>query len=269
LSHRSHTSYRFDTTHLTDNINSNRKIYKPFAQTLKQEQARNNRGECLKKESDEETEVLRKAVKIVERPKILADPVRREILRLLNIKPQTSTQLADRLNLSKSTVGYHIVVLRRTKLIKIKWAKPGIHGILEKYYEPVALVFIEDYKHVPDELKKYFLSIHMERLRGVFGAFQLVGDMASTFQTIRESWEQTVKIPSDFDLLAELGDESLKYMTQIGQKYETLETDLDAETLLTKIYSEALRAIITTGVWSKVFANVSEISTLVVKAKNK
>lgn len=223
----------------------------------------------MKKEPEEETEVLRKAVKIVESPKILADPVRREILRLLNIKPQTSTQLADRLNLSKSTVGHHIVVLRRTKLIKIKWAKPSSHGILEKYYEPVALVFIEDYKHIPDELKKYFLSIHMERLRGVLSAFQLVGDMTSAFQTIRKSWEQTVKIPSDFDLLTELGDDSLKYMTQIGEKYEKLTTDLDAETLLTTIYSEALRAIITSGVWGKVFANISEISTLVIKAKNK
>jgi DNA-binding transcriptional ArsR family regulator len=223
----------------------------------------------LEKEFSEETEVLRKAVKIVESPKILADPVRREILRLLNIRPQTSTQLAERLNLSKSTVGHHIVVLRRTKLIKIKWAKPSIHGILEKYYEPVSLVFIEDYKHIPEELKKYFLSIHMERLRGVMGAFQLVGDMTSAFQTIRKSWEQTVKIPSDFDLLTELGDESLKYMTQIGEKYEKLNTDLDAETLLTKIYSETLRAIITSGVWGKVFANISEISTLVVKSKNK
>jgi len=158
----------------------------------------------LSETSNYEGAVLRKAVKIVDNPKILADPVRREILRLLNIKPQTSTQLAERLNLSKSTVGHHIMVLRRKKLIKIKWAKPGSHGILEKYYEPVALVFIEDYKKIPEELKKYFLYIHMERLRGVLSALQLVGDMASAFQTIRNSWKQMVKIPSDFDLLSEL-----------------------------------------------------------------
>jgi len=223
----------------------------------------------LSRTSADEGVNLRKAVKIVDSPKILADPVRREILRLLNIKPQTSTQLAERLNLSKSTVGHHIVVLRRKKLVRIKWAKPGSHGILEKYYEPVALVFIEDYKQIPEELKKYFLSIHMERLRGVLSTLQLVGDMASAFQTIRKSWEQTVKIPSDFDLLSELGDESLKYMTQVGEKYENMMTDLDGETLLTKIYSEVLRLIITSGIWGKVFANISEISTLIVKAKNK
>ena len=222
----------------------------------------------LHKEDEEETAGLRKAVKIVDNPKILADPVRREILRLLNIKPQTSTQLAERLNLSKSTVGHHLMVLRRMKLIKIKWAMPGPHGILEKYYEPVALVFIEDYKHIPEDLKKYFLSIHMERLRGMLSTLQLIGDMTSAFQAIRKTWEQTVKIPSDFDLLSELGNESLKYMTQIGQKYENMMTDLDAETMMTKIYSEALKAIISSSVWAKVFASISEISTLLLK-KNK
>jgi len=222
----------------------------------------------LRNRGEEETEGLRRAVKIVDKPKILADPVRREILRLLNIKPQTSTQLAERLNLSKSTVGHHLTVLRRMKLIKIKWAMPGPHGILEKYYEPVALVFIEDYKHIPEDLKKYFLSIHMERMRGVLSTLQLVGDMTSAFQTLRKSWEQTVKIPPDFDLLSELGNESLKYMTQIGQKYENMMTNLDAETMLTKIYSEALKAIISSGVWAKVFASISEISTLLLK-KNK
>ena len=145
----------------------------------------------LHKDDGEETAGLRRAVKIVDNPKILADPVRREILRLLNIKPQTSTQLAERLNLSKSTVGHHLMVLRRMKLIKIKWAMPDPHGIFEKYYEPVALVFIEDYQHIPEDLKKYFLSIHMERLRGVLSTLQLVGDMASAFQTIRRIWEQT------------------------------------------------------------------------------
>jgi len=226
-------------------------------------------GTYLSKTSHGEEVNARIAVKIVDNPKILADPVRREILRLLNIKPQTSTQLAERLNLSKSTVGHHLVVLRRKKLIRIKWAKPGPHGILEKYYEPVALVFIEDYKKIPDDLKKYFLSIHMERMRGVLSTLQLVGDMTSAFQTIRKSWKQTVKIPSDFDLLSKLGEESLKYMTQIGEKYAGMMTTLDAETLLTKIYSEALRAIISSGVWAKVFANISEISTLILKEKNR
>lgn len=223
----------------------------------------------MRKAKDREGVELRKAVQIVDKPKILVDPVRREILRLLALESQTSTQLAERLNLSKSTVGHHIGVLRRAKLVRIKLAKPGSHGILEKYYEPVALVLIEDYKQIPEELKKYFLNIHMERLRGMFSTLQLIGDMVNAFDVIRESWEHTVKIPSDFDLLNELANETLKYMTQVGKKYENTMTDLDAETLLTKIYSEALRLIITSGVWAKVFAKITEISTLIVREKNR
>jgi len=223
----------------------------------------------LRKTKDREGVELRKAVQIVDKPKILVDPIRREILRLLALESQTSTQLAERLNLSKSTVGHHIGVLRRAKLVRIKLAKPGSHGILEKYYEPVALVLIEDYKQIPEELKKYFLNIHMERLRGMFSTLQLIGDMVNAFDVIRESWEHTVKIPSDFDLLNELANETLKYMTQVGKKYENTMTDLDAETLLTKIYSEVLRLIITSGVWAKVFAKITEISTLIVKEQNR
>lgn len=211
----------------------------------------------------------RKAVRIVKNPKILADPVRREILRLLNVKSQTSTQLAEKLNLSKSTVGHHISVLRRKKLVRIKLAKPGSHGILEKYYEPIALVFVEDYNHIPEELKKYFILIQIERMRGVISVLQIVGDMTSAFQTIKDSRNQIIHIPSDFDLLNELADESLKYMTQVAQKYEDKLTVLDAETLLTKMLSEALQLVITSGVWGKVFANISQISTVLMKERNK
>ncbi len=219
-------------------------------------------------QNSEKTGELKRAVKIVDNPKILADPIRREILRLLTIKPQTITQLAEKLNLSKSTVGHHIRVLRRMKLVKIKVAKPGSHGILEKYYEPVALVFVENYDKIPKQLKKYFINIHMERLRGVLSTLQLVGDITSAFQTIRESWEHIIKIPSDFDLLNELADEAMKYMTEVGRRYENMMTTLDGETLLTKIYSETLRSIITSGIWRKIFESISEITTLIKEEKS-
>jgi len=41
----------------------------------------------------DEEKTLKKAVKIVNAPKILVDPIRREILRLLSIESKTSTQL--------------------------------------------------------------------------------------------------------------------------------------------------------------------------------
>ena len=208
---------------------------------------------------------LKRAVKIVDKPKILADPVRREILRLLVIQPQTATQLAEKLNLTKSTVGHHIQLLLKAKLIRIKRAEPGPHGIVEKYYEPVALVFIEDYSKISKEERKYFLNIHIERLRGMFSAFQLMMNESGSFKAVRESWESSIKGSSRHDLLNELANETLKRITQVGEKYENVMTNLDGETILTKIYSETFRMIISRGVWKKVFANISEAAPLICK----
>ena len=208
---------------------------------------------------------LKRAVKIVDKPKILADPVRREILRLLVIQPQTATQLAEKLNLTKSTVGHHIQLLLKAKLIRIKRAEPGPHGIVEKYYEPVALVFIEDYSKISKEERKYFLNIHIERLRGMFSAFQLMMNESGSFKAVRESWESSIKGSSRHDLLNELANETLKRITQVGEKYENVMTNLDGETILTKIYSETFRMIISRGVWKKVFANINEAAPLICK----
>ncbi|KYH42003.1 MAG: hypothetical protein AYL32_001290 [Candidatus Bathyarchaeota archaeon B26-2] len=191
---------------------------------------------------------LRRAVKIVDEPKVLVDPIRREILRLLALEPQTSTQLAERLSLTKSTVWHHIQVLKKAGLIRIKWAKIGSHGILEKYYEPVAVLFIEDYHKIPEGMKKYFLAIHMERLRGIFSAFQLVGEFKRN---------RSVASPG-FDVMNELAEEALRHMTQVGERYEGKLTDLDGETLLVRIYSETLKSVISREVWSKFIDEMSK-----------
>ena len=197
----------------------------------------------------------RKAVKIVHSTKILADSTRREILRQLAIQPQTATQLAKKMNFTKSTIGHHLEVLRSSKLVKIAWAKPGSHGILEKYYKPIAVLFIQNYKRVPPQLENFFLSIHKERLRGMLTAFQLVG----------ESWKQPLKVPRNFDLLGELAKQTAKHMPQVAKKYENTETEMDGETLLVKIYAETIKEIMSKGIWKEVFADISDISTLILK----
>ena len=197
----------------------------------------------------------RKAVKIVHTTKILADSTRREILRQLAIQPQTATQLAKKLNLTKSTMGHHIQMLRKSRLVKIAWAKPGSHGILEKYYRPTAVLFIQDYKRVPPELKNFFLNIHKERLRGMLSAFQLLG----------ESWKRPLKVPRNFDLIGELAKQTAKHMPQVAKKYENTETEMDGETLLVKIYAETIKKIMRRGIWKEVFADISDISTLILK----
>jgi len=205
-----------------------------------------------------EKSLLRNAVKIIHRPKeakTIVDPIRREILRQLNIQSQTATQLAEKLNLTKSTVGHHIRVLRKARLIRIKLAKPGSHGILEKYYKPVAVLFIEDHTRIPSDLQNYFLHVHMERLRGIIAAFQLIS----------ESRKKTFKIPADVDLLSELARETAKHVAKIGEKYENTETEMGAEDLLAKIYGKAFKTVMTKGIWRKVFADMNEIGTLILK----
>ena len=186
----------------------------------------------------DEPTALRRAVKIVDEPKILMDPVRREILRLLAIRPLTATQLAEKLGLTKSTVSHHIQVLKRAGLIRIKQTRLESHGILEKYYEPTALLFIEDYHKIPKGMRNYFLTVHMERLRGVLIALYLMGRKVRVPRLTRKP-----------DLLRELAGEVLECMTELGSKYENELTDMDGESLLVKIYGEALKSIMSRGAW--------------------
>ncbi|RLI25022.1 hypothetical protein DRO58_06775 [Candidatus Bathyarchaeota archaeon] len=188
-------------------------------------------------QKDEPT-LLRRAVKIVDEPKILMDPVRREILRLLTIRPLTATQLAEKLGLTKSTVSHHIQVLKGAGLIRIKQTRVESHGILEKYYEPTALLFIEDYHKIPKGMRNHFLTVHMERLRGVLIALYLMGRKVRVPRLTRKP-----------DLLRELAGEVLECMTELGAKYENELTDMDGESLLVKIYGEALKSIMSRGAW--------------------
>jgi len=50
------------------------------------------------------------------------------------------------------------------------------HGILEKYYDPTASLFLEDWERIPADLRRYFVHSHMERLRGMLSVFQLMAE---------------------------------------------------------------------------------------------
>ena len=83
------------------------------------------------------------------------------------------------------------------------------------------------------------------------------------------------KIKKEDDIASDLerdnfmsADEAMKYMTEVGRRYENMMTTLDGETLLTKIYSETLRSIITSGVWRKIFESISEVTTLIKEEKS-
>lgn len=191
--------------------------------------------------------VARKVIRVIHEPKIikvLADPVRREILRQLRHEPQTQTQLARKLNLTKPSINHHLQLLRKTRLIRIARTKAESHGILQKYYEPTSSLFIEDFEATPPHLQKYFLQFHLERLRGMLSVFQLIGKTRG----------EPIKVTSDE--LKELAQEIARQMSKVGQRYETTEATINRETLLITIYSEALKEIMTEDKWKDFFANI-------------
>jgi len=176
--------------------------------------------------------------------KVLADPVRREILRQLRHEPQTQTQLARKLNLTKASINHHLRLLHKTRLIRIARTKAESHGILQKYYEPTSSLFIEDFETTPPRLQKYFLQFHIERLRGMLSVFQIVGKTRG----------EPIKVTSDE--LKELAQEIARQMSKVGKRYETTEATINRETLLITIYSEALKEIMTEDKWKDFFANI-------------
>jgi DNA-binding transcriptional ArsR family regulator len=186
------------------------------------------------------TKVARKVVRVIYEPKIikvLADPVRREILRQLRDEPQTQTQLAGKLNLTKPSMRHHLQLLRKARLIRIARTKVESHGILQKYYEPTSNLFIEDFEKTPPYLQKYFLQFHIERLRGMLSVFQLIGKKRG----------EPVEVTSDE--LKELAEEIAKQMAKVGKRYEKTGATMNRETLLITIYSEALKEVMTRSRW--------------------
>jgi DNA-binding transcriptional ArsR family regulator len=199
-----------------------------------------------------------KAVKVIDQPdiiKVLADPVRREILRLLRHESQTQTQLARALNISKPTMKYHIRLLQQSKLVKIAFMQIESHGINQKYFEPTSSIFIEDFQKTPQNIQKYFLQLHIERLRGMLSVFQLIGTKRGD-PIIISSQE-----------LKDLAYEIAQQLAKVGKKYETNQTPLNRETLLIKIYSEALNRVMTEAEWKTFFDDLRTSEKEVLETK--
>lgn len=189
----------------------------------------------------------RTAVQIVNDPKkikLLADPVRREIIRQISTQPQTQNQLADKLELRPSSISHHLRVLRKAGFIKIEHSHVGTHGILEKYYEPTSNLFIEDYKKASVGLQKYFVHTNIERLRG----------MLSMLQILAEKRNKIIEISREE--LREMAQEIADRLPEVAKRYENAQTNTTRETLIIRIYSEALKSVMKKGKWRKIFAYI-------------
>ncbi|MHA1712134.1 MAG: ArsR/SmtB family transcription factor [Candidatus Freyarchaeota archaeon] len=198
----------------------------------------------------------RRAVVVLSDPEsihIMSDPMRKEILRLLLKKPMTETELSEALGINKSSVGYHLKILREYGIISVQRSVVGEHGILQKYYEPTATLFVVDYDKAPLKIKKQYIEVQLERLRGIISLFQMVEVGRGRYLQVSS------------DLMEELAEEMVKNIVAVSRKYEGKETDLDGETFLTLIYGEALNELMKNEKWKKFFASLGALGKLIVK----
>ena len=76
--------------------------------------------------------------------KALADPIRHRILGIIQNRPATAKQIADRLKMSPGTVGHHLQVLEAAGLAKVV-ARRLVRGIVARYYTRTARIFSYDF----------------------------------------------------------------------------------------------------------------------------
>jgi DNA-binding transcriptional ArsR family regulator len=72
--------------------------------------------------------------------KALGDPLRHKILGIIQNRPATAKQIADRLKTPPGTIGYHLQVLEAAGLAKVV-ARRIVRGIVAKYYTRTARIF--------------------------------------------------------------------------------------------------------------------------------
>ncbi len=79
--------------------------------------------------------------------KALADPVRHRILGIIQSRPATAKQIADRLRMPPGTIGHHLQVLESAGLAKVV-ARRLVRGIVAKYYTRTARIFTYNFPDV-------------------------------------------------------------------------------------------------------------------------
>jgi predicted transcriptional regulator len=168
---------------------------------------------------------------------LLADFTRAEIIRLLSRHSMTEKQLSDELGITKAAVGYHLHLLLKAGLIEITKLEAEEHGILQKYYAPVAAMFIIDTNNIPKDVKRFFIQTQIEHLRGMFIVFRLYKHMSEVSS----------------EKLEELASALLKQLKEVAQKHLKDEYPKDPESFRVKIYSEACAKLTEQKEWRNLF----------------
>jgi predicted transcriptional regulator len=167
------------------------------------------------------------AVKVIQDEsvaRLIFDSIRREMLRILSRRTLTQKDLSDLIGISPPSIDHHLKALMRGNLISVVKQEPGTHGIVQKWYRANAQVFIVDRENLPDNVRRYFMPMDIERTRGIIASY-LISKKGLKFST--QSMESmTRKICS--------------LITKAAQSYEGGVED-DPETVIMRLYLDALR----------------------------
>jgi len=176
----------------------------------------------------------RLSVKLIRRPseaRVLYEPMRREILRLLGKTAMTQTQLGKVLGLRAPTVGHHLAVLNSNGFVSVVRQEPGAHGIVEKYYGSTAQLYFIDRKIMPLDVRRYYMAVDIERARGVLACAMMKQKIFDPPSDMMESFAEAL---SDV-------------IFRVATKYEMPVSDMDPEAFIGRLYCEALEDVLKTS----------------------
>jgi DNA-binding transcriptional ArsR family regulator len=120
------------------------------------------------------TRVPVKLIREESQARLIFDPMRREILRLLSRKALTQKELADILDVTAPSVDHHLRALTGGGLISAVKKEPGTHGIVQKWYRANAEAFLVDRDRCRPGIRRYFMPMDIERTRGVVATLSML-----------------------------------------------------------------------------------------------
>jgi DNA-binding transcriptional ArsR family regulator len=161
--------------------------------------------------------------------KMLVDPVKRQILRHLAERELTQKMLGEVLGIADPSVYYHLKELKAAQLVRVVRSEPEMHGILQKFYQATALYFIVDYGRMPLALRRHFLAVNLERLRGIFAILRAL---------------KGIKVSLSSGEMEMLADRVAYALVEVAKEYQSRPFTGERESLIINMYGDALQRVI-------------------------
>ncbi len=101
-----------------------------------------------------------------------SDPLRAQILGIIQTQPATAKQIAERLNATPGAIGHHLHLLEEAGLAQVV-ARRLMRGVVAKYYTRTARLFDYDLPH------------------------ELTGDTTIAQDMLRQAWSELAEMPGE------------------------------------------------------------------------